>query len=86
MSKPHEEIAIHIENKPYKAPKTPMTGAELRLLAEPHIESDRDLFLTVPGKPDDLPIDDSTAVDLKPGMHFYSAPKTINPGGHDGIA
>jgi len=70
MSKPQEhEIPIHIENKMYKATKTPMTGAELRVLAEPDIGADRDLFLTVPGQGDDVLIADDRPVDLKPGMH-----------------
>jgi hypothetical protein len=87
MSNPHDEhIPIHIENKPYKAPKTPMTGAELRALAEPDVSADRDLFLTVPGPADDRLVGDNEPIDLEPGMHFYSAPRSINPGGHHGFA
>ncbi len=73
-------IPITIDRKPYKAPKTPMTGAEIRALAEPPIGPDRDLYLGVPGRGQDRLIGDDEPVDLKPGMHFYSAPKTINPG------
>ena len=78
----HEEhpIPIKIDQRPYKAPKSPMTGAELRTLAEPPIGTDRDLFLEVPGPGDDQRVGDAQPVGLKPGMHFYSAPKTINPG------
>jgi hypothetical protein len=79
-SHPHLPIAISIDRKPYKAPKTPMTGAELRALADPPIGSDRDLFLEVPGRGQDRLIQDAEPVDLKEGMHFYSAPKTVNPG------
>ena len=39
------------------------------------------LFLTVPGPADDRLIGDSDPVDLDQGMHFYSAPRSINPGG-----
>lgn len=80
------EIPIHIEQTMYKATKALMTGAELRLLAEPHIAANRDLFRTVPGPDDDQLVEDGTAIELKPGMHFYSAPKTINPGSHNGPA
>ena len=82
---PHP-IIIHIDQKKYEAPKTPMTGAELRALAQPPLGSDRDLFLVVPGPADDRKIADSESVDLENGMHFYSAPTTINPGDHDALA
>ena len=77
----HEhDIPIKIDNKPYKAPKTPMTGAELRALAQPPVGPERDLFREVPGPGDDVKVNAADSVDLKPGMHFYSAPVTINPG------
>lgn len=77
----HEQhIPIQIDHRPYQAPRTPMTGAELKAFAQPPIGPDYDLWLVVPGPADDDKIDDTHAVDLKPGMHFYSAPKTINPG------
>jgi hypothetical protein len=75
-------IPIQIDHRPYKAEKNPMTGAELRVLADPEIGTDRDLFRVVPGPGDDVKVGDQEAVGLEPGMHFYSAPKTINPGGH----
>ena len=79
---PHNHfIPIQIDHKPYQASKTPMTGLELRQLAQPSIGADRDLFRVVPGPGDDVKAGDVDAVDLTPGMHFYSAPKTINPGG-----
>jgi hypothetical protein len=77
------QIPIQIDHKPYKAEKTPLTGAELRTLANPDIGSDRDLFRVVQGHGDDVKVGDQETVSLEPGMHFYSAPKTINPGGQD---
>lgn len=74
-------IPIQIDHKPYKAPKTPMTGAEIRALASPPIGSDQDLFQVVPGPKDDIKVGDQDSIGLEPGMHFYTAPKTINPGG-----
>jgi hypothetical protein len=41
------QIPIQIDHKPYKAEKTPMTGAELRTLASPNVGADRDLFRVV---------------------------------------
>jgi Multiubiquitin len=73
-------VPIQIDHKPYKAPKPSMTGGEIRRLAEPDIAADRDLFRVVPGPSDDVKIGDNEIVQLEPGMHFYSAPKTINPG------
>ena len=73
-------IPIQIDHKPDKAPRTPMTGNEIRRLAEPAIGTDRDLFRVISGPADDVKVGDQESVNLEPGMHFYSAPKTINPG------
>ena len=84
--KPEHPIVIHIDQQRYDAPKSPMTGAEIRVLAQPPIGPDRDLWLVVPGPADDERIADNQAVELKNGMHFYSAPTTINPGAPDAPA
>lgn len=76
-------IPIFIDRKPFKTSKNPMTGAELRALPEPDIGDDRDLWLDIPGPGDDDRIELSENVRLKPGMHFYTAPSTINPGAND---
>jgi len=82
----HLPISIIIDHKEYKAPSEEMTGAQLRSLAAPPIDADHDLFEEVPGPGDDIKVEDAATVHLKPGMHFYSAPKTINPGGANEIA
>ena len=75
----HENIMIHINNKPYKAPKPQMTGSEIKSLSGGPIEYT--LFLvvkapdTVPGG-DDRQINDAELVKLEPGMHF----RLVNPG------
>lgn len=76
---PHPPIHINIDKKPYTAPEETMTGAALRQLAQPPIGAERDLFLVVSAGDDDKIANDQP-VTLKPGMHFYSAPATINPG------
>jgi hypothetical protein len=73
------EITIHIDKKTYKVDQTSLTGAEIRKVADPNITDQYDLWLEVPGGQDRL-IEDGDSVELKDGMHFFSVPKTINPG------
>lgn len=73
-------VPIQIDGKPYEASAATMTGADIRALVTPPIGPDRDLFLVVPGPADDVKVGDTDAIELKPGSHFFSAPKTINPG------
>jgi len=73
------KIAIHIDRKQVFAEKTPMTGAELKALGD--VNPTFDLFLVVSGPGDDQLIADDQPIDLKPGMHFVSAPRDLNPGG-----
>jgi len=79
MAKEHE-INIHIDKKMYKVQGPTMTGAQIRAVPTPPIGPDRDLYRVVPGQGDDPKIGDTEIVELKEGMHFYSAPPTINPG------
>lgn len=80
MEHQRPSIPISIDKEQFKAPKTPMTGAELRALPKPDVPDDRDLWLDVRGPGDDILVARDSHVDLKPGMHFYTAPTTINPG------
>jgi hypothetical protein len=73
-------IPIFIDQVKYDAPSQHMTGGELRALPAPPVAEDRDLWLEVPGPKDDELIDPVKKYDVKPGSHFYTAPKTINPG------
>lgn len=82
----HQHVEIRIDHKPYKTPKNPMTGLELRALAHPVIGPEYDLWLENPGNDDDIKVGDSQEICLKPGMHFYIASATINPGGEHGTA
>jgi hypothetical protein len=49
-------------------------------LPSPAVGSDRDLFLVVPGPTDDILVENDQSIELKDGMHFFTAPSTINPG------
>lgn len=72
-------IPIHIDHKQYRVEGPTMTGAQLRALPETPIGPDYDLWQDVPGG-DDIKILNDTIVTLRPGMHFHSAPATIDPG------
>lgn len=77
----HEKkITIKIDKETFHVEKEQMTGAELRQLPDPPIGLDRDLFLIKPGPAEDERIADNQTVELKNGMHFFTAPSTINPG------
>lgn len=78
--KKEQEITIHIDKKMYKVQGPSMTGLQLRAVPKPPIGPERDLFQVVPGQGDDVKIGDTDVVELKDGMHFYTAPTTINPG------
>jgi len=76
----HDKFIIKIDKETFHVEKSTMTGHELRELRTPPIGPDRDLFLVVPGPADDELIGDEQQVELKDGMHFFTAPSTINPG------
>lgn len=76
---PPDTRVIHIDRKSYKAPTTTLIGTELRALSNPAIGPERDLWQEIPGGDDHL-VENHEVVQLRNGMHFYSAPATINPG------
>ena len=79
MSQPHSEVNIIIDKDHFRSPN-PTTGAALYLLGK--VKNGYDLFREVHGHGDDeLIANDRTAIQLKDGDHFYSAPSTLNPGG-----
>ena len=71
-------ITIHINNKPYKAPKPVMTGKEIKELGNGSPEY---LLVLVVGEPDEVAggddkiIADNQSVELKSGMRF----RIVNP-------
>lgn len=80
--KPDKQIVIHIDRKQFKVDSESMTGTELRALPEPDIGPEFDLWLEVPACEDDR-VDGDEQLPLKNGMHFFTAPSTINPGRAD---
>ena len=77
--KEHEKVKIHIDKKEYESPN-PTTGAALYKLGS--VDAGKyDLFLEVHGKGDDKMIpNDETPIELKNGLHFYTAQKHLTPG------
>jgi hypothetical protein len=82
MAPKETKIQIHIDHDHFTVTAATMTGQELRALPEPDVGSDRDLFLKVSGPGDDQRIENTQTVELRNGMHFFTAPATITPGGH----
>lgn len=70
---------IFIDKVKFEVAAATLTGAALRQLPSPAIGDDRDLYLDVPGGEDDL-VEPNDTVPIKNGMHFFTVPKTINPG------
>lgn len=77
--KPEKQVSIHIDKKEYKS-LNPTTGAALYTLGGVNSET-HDLFRETHGQGDDEPIsNDSKAINLKNGDHFFSIKKKLNPG------
>lgn len=81
MAKTPEDklIPIHLDRQMFKVLPGTMSGSELRALPDPPIGPDRELFRVVPGG-DDVVVGDGDEVELKPGLHFVTAPRNVTPG------
>ena len=76
----HSEVTIHIDKTTYKSP-TPTTGYPKALYALGKVPAGYDLFEEVPGRGDDKLIPNNGAeIDLKDGLHFYTAKQALNAG------
>lgn len=67
-----KRIRIFVNDQPYFAPESAMTGQGL--LAMAGLPAGNQLFLAVPGHGEDLPVDPNEPFELKPGMKFYDVP------------
>ncbi len=67
-------VNITIDTQHVAAPKTIMTGSELRALHNPPIAAERHLFLQADFTAENRTIGHSQQVELNDGMCFYSAP------------
>jgi hypothetical protein len=72
------KITILVNNNPYEAPKTTMTGLEIKELAGGPLDSWLILNVKSPDPVaggDDKQIQDAEVIDLEPGMRF----RIVNP-------
>jgi hypothetical protein len=77
VGKQHD-VPIHIDGTMHKVSSS-ITGSELYQAGK--VGADYDLFLEAQGKGDDTLIkNDATPYKVEPGDHFYTAPKSLNPG------
>jgi hypothetical protein len=74
------EFSIHIDRNAFKVSQSHMTGTELRQLPTPPVTHDFDLYLQTHGQEDDLLVGDADSIEMKNGLHFFTAPATIAPG------
>jgi hypothetical protein len=75
----NKTVTIHIDKKKYDS-LDPTTGSALYALGGINAE-EYELYEEVHGQGDDLLIpNDSTSVDVKNGMHFFTVKKHITPG------
>jgi hypothetical protein len=70
---------IQIDREHYKVTAPKLTGAELRVLPEPDVALERDLYQVRPGE-DDVLIETGDVVEMRNGLRFFTAPGQINPG------
>jgi hypothetical protein len=75
-----EGVPVYVDRVHYDAPSHHMTGQALRDLPKPVVPADRDLWLEVEGPTDDELIRPDRTYEVKTWAHYYTAPKTINPG------
>lgn len=75
----HHPFEIKIDRTHFKVDEAYLTGAQLRLLPQPPIGPERDLFEVVPGGSDEK-IADTQKVKMRDGLRFFTAPAQINPG------
>ena len=74
-----KQFEIQIDRGHYQVTSESMTGAQLRLVPQPPIGADRDLFEIVPGG-SDKKIENASVVEMRSGLRFFTAPGQINPG------
>ena len=79
---PDNRVPIHIDQELFKVDDGEISAEDLRALPDPDIGADRDLYQEVPGQAEDNLMSPNERVTVKPGMHFFTAPRSITPGGH----
>jgi hypothetical protein len=79
QQRPHA-FQITIDKEHFTVHEPSLTGSQLRALTNPPIGPDRDLYEEIPGPGEDVLIEDAAAVNMRNGLHLFTAPHTITPG------
>lgn len=74
-----KSFKIQIDRVHYEIKDEQLTGGQLRMVPDPDIPPERDLFEVVPGQPD-RKLSDTEVAEIRNGKRFFTAPATINPG------
>jgi hypothetical protein len=74
-----QDIAISIDGLAYRLPRSEITAVQIRLIPNPPIGPDRDLWLEVPEGHDRLLVGNEQ-VALTDGMRLFTAPRSIQAG------
>jgi hypothetical protein len=67
-----KEFVIHIDDKEFKVHESSLSGAQLKALVGK--DATYQLFEEIPGNDPDKLILDTTAVQIRDGLHFYTVP------------
>lgn len=67
-----KEFVIHVDNTEFKVSQSSMTGAQLKALVGK--DATYQLFEEVGGNDPDKLIGDTTSVQIRNGLHFYTIP------------
>jgi hypothetical protein len=72
MSEHRAAFVIHIDGSQFKVEKATLSGSEIKALAAK--DSSYQLFLEKTGKEADAMVNDTDAIAMKNGLHFYTVP------------
>lgn len=64
-------ITVHIDHKPYQHAATSVTPADIRRIAQPQIDEDRQIWLDILDDLDQI-LNEGEPLQLRDGMHFFS--------------
>lgn len=73
-------ITIYINGGSHRVSKRPMTGADLRALPSPPIDTEYEFIQVREGENADILIREDQVVEIKDGDHFVAVPHTILAG------
>ena len=72
-------VSVIIDEVQCRVPAGEIAGRDLRQVPDATIGDDRDLWVEVPGEPDEL-VEDERIVVIEEDMRFFSVSRHITPG------